>query len=174
MSYLYRPRVNFKGVYTTNVSTANNDKVRDFVDQNAVTIKTTYGMSDDEFRAWLTRTVNDSKGTVWLNGYFNYFGDHAFGWERRIPGVQTPASMQTLVQSAQLPNNVNIDSSAVDPFIDAKVSLLGHPFFDPPGTAKMVDADPIGIYGTQIFSGEFNITQTQVQGDTVLVSGRFY
>jgi hypothetical protein len=163
-----RPRAHFKGRFTVNPPTANNDKVSLTIDEPNVQPYNPQNLTDDEFRVWMmqTKTVGDNDNkTVWLNGYYNYFGDHGMRFSasdasgNKIPSVMT---------SSTLPDGT-VCTPEQDPFLTGQVELLGHPFFDKPGQAKMVDLDPIGIYGTQVFSGLFQVVVKPADGPPLVM-----
>ena len=149
MSYLMRPRAHFNGVYTVNVPTANNNKVSMTIDEpNVAAWPRT--LTDDEYRLFMMGTKNvenpDHSFTTWLNSYFNYFGDSAMSF--------TATGSNGEQQTTQMTTGITPDGTIYQPsgdlFLTGQVSLPGDMFFDKPGSAKMVDLDPIGIYGTQI------------------------
>jgi hypothetical protein len=171
VSVLTRPRAHFKGVYTTNVPTANNDKVSMTIDEPNVR-PFPRPLTDDEYRLWMmqTKTVqnpNDTS-TVWLNGYFNYFGDCGMAFAATDASGTTT---NTALTSSTLPDGTILTPDQ-DVFLKGKVYLVGDMFFDKPGSAKMVDLDPIGIYGTQVFSGQFLIVFNTADGPLVMLTAR--
>jgi hypothetical protein len=169
VSYLMRPRAHFKGRFTVNPPTANNDKVSLTIDESNVQPYNPQSLTDEQFRVWMmqTKTVGEKeKATVWLNGYYNYFGDHGMRFSatdasgKEIPSVMTSSTLR----------DGTVCTPAQDLFLSGRVELLGHPFFDTPGQAKMVDLDPIGIYGTQVFSGLFQVVVDTIDGPLVMLS----
>ena len=171
MSYLMRPRAHFKGVFTANVPTANNDKVSMALDEPNVQPWNPQNLTDAAFRAWMmqTRDITPPGGTstTWLNSYFNYFGDCAMTFNSRDGSGTTTRSAMT---SGIVPDGT-IYQPGQDPFLSGYVELLGHPFFDKRSNALMVDLDPVGIYGTQIFSGQFRVVAGGGATPAVLLSG---
>lgn len=169
MSYLMRPRAHFKGRFTVNPPTANNDKVSLTIDEPNVQPYNPQSLTDEEFRIWMMQTKIVSAGgndAVWLNGYYNYFGDHGMRFSATDPsGNEIPSVMTS---STLLDGTVCTPEK--DPFLTGRVQLLGHPFFDQPGQAKMVDLDPIGIYGTQVFSGLFQVVIDTADGSLAMLS----
>jgi len=164
-----RPRAHFKGVYTANVPTANNDKVSMMIDEARVAPSNPRNLSDDAFRLWAMQAKNvqnpGDTTTAWLNSYFNYFGDGAMTFDSRDASGQTTVTEMT---SSTLVDGTVL-SPAEDVFLTGTVQLLGDMFFDKPGTAKMVDLDPIGIYATQIFSGRFQVVVDSGAGPAVML-----
>lgn len=163
MSCLMRPRAHFKGRFTVNVPTANNDKVSLTIDEANVAPVVPQNYTDEQFRQWMMQ-AKEGATPVWLNSYYNYFGDHSMRFTG--PGAQAEAIPSVMTTSTLLSGQVC--SGADDPFLTGQVQLLGHPFQDRPGSAKMVDLDPIGIYGTQVFSGLFQV----VVGSQVMLSAK--
>jgi hypothetical protein len=170
VSYLMRPRAHFKGRFTVNPPTANNDKVSLTIDEPNVQPYNPQNLTDEQFRVWMmqTKTVSvPGKGdTVWLNGYYNYFGDHGmrFSATDAAAGTEIPSVMT----SSTLPDGT-VCTPEQDPFLTGQVELLGHPFLDKRGQAKMVDLDPIGIYGTQVFSGLFQVVVKTADGPPLVM-----
>ena len=170
MSYLMRPRAHFKGRFTVNPPTANNDRVSLTIDEANVRPEVPQNWTDEQFRVWMmqTKTVSEAgkDTTVWLNGYYNYFGDHGMRFSAiDASGNEIPSVMTS---SALLDGTVCTPDQ--DPFLTGRVELLGHPFLDAPGQAKMVDLDPIGIYGTQVFSGLFQVVVKTPDGPFAMLS----
>jgi hypothetical protein len=160
-----RPRANFKGRFTVNVPTANNDKVSLTVDAANVQPWNPQNLTDEQFRESMmqSKTVG---GIEWLNGYYNYFGDNGM----RFDATDTSGNpIPSIMTSSTLPDGTSPTPSQ-DPFLTGQVELLGNQFFDKPGQAKMVDLDPVGIYGTQIFSGVFQVTVQTATGPLVMLS----
>jgi hypothetical protein len=164
-----RPRAHFKGRFTVNPPTANNDKVSLTIDEPNVQPYNPQNLTDEDFRVWMmqTKTVGEKeKATVWLNGYYNYFGDHGM----RFSATDTSRNeIPSVMTSSTLPDGT-VCTPQQDPFLTGRVELLGHPFFDAPGQAKMVDLDPIGIYGTQVFSGLFQVVVGHADAPLVMLS----
>jgi hypothetical protein len=169
VSFLSRPRAHFKGVYTANVPTANNDKVSMTLDEPNVE-PFPRSLTDEEYRLWMmqTKTVENPNGssTVWLNGYFNYFGDSGMSFNATNAPNGTSSTKMT---SSMLPNGTILTPDR-DVFLQGNVYLRGDMFFDKPGSAKMVDLDPIGIYGTQIFSGQVQVVINTPGGPIVMLT----
>ena len=138
MSHLSLPRVHFRGEFETNVDTANNDDVADIVDVARVTIDT-QGKSDDDFRRWLEEYQEPTPDQIGgIRAGWNYYGDNGCRFRR------------VTVTRVELPDGTVADSAG-DPLVGARVRL---------NRAVMVDLDPEGSLGTQIFCD-----QLQVEGD---------
>jgi hypothetical protein len=169
VSFLMRPRAHFKGVFTANVPTANNDKVSMTIDEPNVEPWNPQNRTDQEYRLWMMQTKdvqNSDNTTPWLNSYFNYFGDSGMTFTAAgSSGGTTTTAMTTGI----VPDGT-IYSPQEDVFLRGKVALLGDMFFDKPGSAKMVDLDPIGIYGTQVFSGQFQVVFNTSDAPLVMLS----
>jgi hypothetical protein len=169
VSFLKRPRAHFKGVYTANVPTANNDKVSMTLDEPNVE-PFPRPFTDAQYRLWMmqTKTVANPNGgsTVWLNSYFNYFGDSGMSFK----ATNAPnGSASTRMTSSMLVDGTILTPNQ-DLFLQGNVYLLGDMFFDKPGSAKMVDLDPIGIYGTQVFSGRLQVVINTPGGPIVMLT----
>jgi hypothetical protein len=169
MSFLMRPRAHFKGVFTANVPTANNDKVSMTLDEANVKPWNPQNLTDEEFRLWMMQSKDvTSPPSIWLNSYFNYFGDSGMTFTAASPsgGTNTTAMTSSILRDG------TILTPRQDDFLLGKVSLLGDMFFDKPGAAKMVDLDPIGIYGTQVFSGQFQVVFDTSDGPVVMLNAQ--
>ena len=125
MTHLHRPRIHFRGKFSTNVCTANNDDIVHVCDTANVTIDTD-GMSDPEFIEWMKQQVSASRATP--RSSWNYYGD--FSVEFR----------DVRVTSVELPGQ-DTHSTSGDSIIGQPVSL---------DRALMFDLDPEGIHATQI------------------------
>lgn len=130
MSHLSLPCVHFQGDFWTNVATANNDDVVKFVDVAKVTVDT-QGKSDDDFRRWLKEPEQGGH----IRAGWNYYGDNTCG------------SQDVKVTCIELPGQV-ITSDTEEPLIGLDVLL---------NPAAMVDLDPEGQLGTQIFCDYFGV-----------------
>lgn len=161
-----RPRAHFKGRFTVNVPTANNDKVSMTMNEAIVEPVVPNNLTDEQFRQWMMN-AKEGMNPVWLNSYYNYFGDHSM---RFIAPGAAGTTIPSVMTSSTLPDGT-VCTGAQDPFLTGRVELHGHPFQDRPGSAKMVDLDPIGIYGTQVFSGLFQVVVDSEQGPQVMLSG---
>jgi hypothetical protein len=174
MSAIRRPRASFRGVFTTNVPTANNDKTADTLDEQNIKVVNPFNeQPDGAFRVWMMQTFayepEPGQEVRLLNSYFNYFGDSGMSFT-----ASKAANMpyeNTVMISSVLPGGETYQQGQ-DTFLGGQVELWGDPFFDKPGSAKMVDLDPIGIYGTQIFSGEVRVVDYTSGKSVVMLSGK--
>jgi hypothetical protein len=149
MSVLATPRIHFRGTFMTNVDTANNDNPGlEYVHAGPVTLDT-HGISDADFRTFLMGS--DQNG---LPGGWNYFGDNGCRFDT------------TTVTAVELHNGEILTTPQDDPFVGAVVQL--GPQQPARNTGVMVDVDPEGSLGTQIFSDEMRAQA----GTTVLWRGR--
>jgi hypothetical protein len=145
-------------------------------DQNNINVgqpDTPPPLDDAQLRLWLMKTRDvsnpDGSSTIWLNSYYNYFGDGSFYWNA---AGSNGTVQRTGMTSGTLPNGT-ILTPGQDSFLNGTVELLGDPFFDKPGTAKMLDLDPTGIFNTQVFSGQFRVVQYDANGNAfVMLSGQ--
>jgi hypothetical protein len=130
MSCISLPRIHFKGTFVTNVCTTNNDNADlKYANARLVTIDTGE-MNDEEFSTWL-------RGAGSWN--WNYFGDNSCNFD------------SVTVTTVELPDGAVLSTAAEDALIGSLVHL-GPQRRD--NTAIMVDVDPEGSFGTQIFSDE--------------------
>jgi hypothetical protein len=163
MSAIRRPRANFRGVFTTNVPTANNDKTAETLDESRVRVGNPLNKSPDQvYREWMMQTYT-ANGQTLLNSYFNYFGDSGLSFAARNMPYPDTIIMSSVLSGGQ----TYVYQKSPDTFLGGRVELWGDLFFDSPGSAKMVDLDPVGIYGTQIFSGEVKVVNPST-GDGML------
>lgn len=137
MSVLDYPRIHFNGQFSTNVDTANNDDVG-WILSNPVTIELMNELiekNDVEARAWLQELKPDNRH---VNSGWNYFGDHTVQFQQsNVCGVRFGPD----------------ESDELDALMGKPVQLLG----DAETPPVMVDVDPTGTAGTQIFTGGFQI-----------------
>ena len=136
MSVLDFPRIHFNGQFSTNVCTANNDDVGIMV-YNPVTNEIyppLAGMPDTEARKWLEQLTSNGQ---YVRSGWNYYGDHAVIFNGASVSQVTLAPGQ----------------SPVDPLLNQGVTLNSEAGTPP----VMVDVDPTGSYGTQIFSNGFQV-----------------
>jgi hypothetical protein len=139
MSILALPRVHFRGGFVTNVCTANNDKPQlSYVDKSAVSVDTG-GRSDADFRSFL-HAFDPALGDI--RGGWNPFGDNGCNF------------LNVTVTAVELPDGQVLTSAADDPLVGAAVHLGARAHNN---TAVMVDVDPEGTFGTQIFSDELRV-----------------
>jgi hypothetical protein len=136
MSHLLLPRLHFRGQFSTNVGTANNDDFGNpqFVDSANVRVDT-LGMTDADFALWL-RGIDPSFG---VRGGWNVYGDSGCRF------------VEAACHSAEPTAGALATTATTDPVIGAKVSLL---------RGVMVDQDPEGTTSTQIFAAQFNLSGT--------------
>ncbi len=157
MSYLERPRVNFKGSFVANVPTGNNNNVVPLLDPADVILDAEdLKKKDKDLFDWLIQT--DMK-TGMVRASWNFFGDGTVRFEN------------VRITSAFLPHNkTEIAESSTDPLFKADVHLLGHNL-DVEGItvqqspAVMVDVNPTNAYSSQIYSGEFRISGLDANGE---------
>ena len=145
MSVLDYPRIHFNGEFSTNVDTANNDDVGLMVsDPVTVKLKSPPVPTDDaEARAWLQELIPNGGYVNYVKSGWNYFGDHTVEFKQsKVCGITFGPG----------------ESDASDVLIGKPVQLLSDAGTPP----VMVDVDPTGTFGTQIFTGGF-----QVGDDTV-------
>lgn len=139
MSHLHLPRLHFRGDFRADVTTANNDDIasafptQQFVDSANVRLDT-MGMDDATFATWL-RTTAPPFG---IRAGWNLYGDCSCGFENAQAHAARPD-----------PTSFFTDPAG-DSFIGASVALR---------EAVMVDLDPEGTTGTQIFCNEFSLTK---------------
>jgi hypothetical protein len=133
MSQFDFPRLHFRGDFSADVGTANNDDFGDpaFVDTVHVRVDT-LGMSDDDFAKWL-RGDDPQFG---IRAGWNLYGNGDCGFSNATCHAAEP-KLGTLAAAA-----------ADDPVVGAAVKLL---------KAVMVDQDPKGTTSTQIFATEFRV-----------------
>jgi hypothetical protein len=137
MSHLLLPRLHFRGEFRTDVTTCNNDDIasafpaQQFVDSAQVKVDT-FGMDDAAFAKWL-REMAPPFG---IRAGWNLYGDCSCGFvDAKVHGAH-PAGGSLILDPA------------VDPIVHAAVELRH---------AVMVDLDPEGTLGTQIFCDEFSL-----------------
>ncbi|MGZ8907250.1 MAG: hypothetical protein ACXW1U_16210 [Methylobacter sp.] len=142
-------RVNFAGGFYTNVCTTNNDDVvlRGTDPLNGMILEPYVNQSDDDLRAFFMQINQDSSATsdapggVYLNGGWNYMGDH----ETRFVNAK--------IYSCGFPDDIQTTGS----LINQNIYILGSG--EEGGTAPvMVDVDPTGGgIATQIYVGGIQI-----------------
>ena len=139
MSHHDLPRIHFLGEFQANVPTANNDDIasafpgQQFVDVAQVRLNT-FGMNDADFATWLRQIASPFGIRAGWNLYGNGFCD--------VPN--------STVQSVHTKTGGLTTNASVDPFVGATVGF--------PQGAVMVDLDPEGTLGTQIFCSEFRLS----------------
>lgn len=130
MSYLSSTRINFWGGFSTNVCTANNNDVIPLMDPVTSELREPYkSMSADE----IEQRLREPNKKDYTNAGWNYYGDHRVSF----PNAK--------ISSAGAPGAV----STQDRLVDLPIKLIGG--------AVMVDIDPTGGSGTQIFVGGIQI-----------------
>src|ERR1044072_724666 len=119
MSAIRRPRANFRGVFTTNVPTANNDKTADTLNESEVKVGNPLNKSPDEvYREWMMQTFAVNGQTL-LNSYFNYFGDS--GLSLSASNMPYP---DTIIMSSVLPGGqTHLYQQSTDVFLGGRVEL---------------------------------------------------
>ncbi|HEX4421926.1 MAG TPA: hypothetical protein VH165_28635 [Kofleriaceae bacterium] len=138
MSLFDFPRINVWGTHVVNVGTGNNDSASPgtelTVTSNSEQVRAiTHGMTDEEFRSWVTQLDQDGM----LRCQWNYFGDMSI----RFVDVR--------VRSVQLGYDHLISDADNEPLIGAPLQL---------NNAVMCDTNPEGYHTTQIFSETLELT----------------
>lgn len=143
MSILAPPRLHFRGTFTTNVDTANNDDIVQVIDDVAMQVDTA-GMSDEDFIRWMEGTITSGgpQPREIIRASWNYYGTNGCGFE------------QCAITSVDLPDGRRVISPGEEPLIGADV-FLGLPAHR--NTGLMVDLDPEGVIATQIFADAVRI-----------------
>jgi hypothetical protein len=134
MSHLLFPRLHFRGTFSTNVGTGNNDGLDNvsYVDAARVRVDT-LGKTDADFARWL-REIEPDFG---VRGGWNLYGDSGCQFTDVTCHSSEPAA-----------GTLNT-STAADSVIGAKISLM---------RGIMVDQNPKGTTSTQIFAASFSLT----------------
>ena len=137
MSHLVFPRLHFRGQFSANVGTANNDDLGSpqFVDTALVRVDT-QGMSDAAFAAWL-RGVDPAFG---IRAGWNLYGDSGCRF------------VDPTCHSTEPAHGTLATTAASDPAVGASVRLLGK--------VVMADQDPKGTISTQIFAAQFSLSNS--------------
>jgi hypothetical protein len=139
MGHFALPRLYFRGDFRTDVCTCNNDDIAStfpgqaFVDSASVAVDT-LGMNDGDFSVWL-RQLAPPFG---IRAGWNLYGDYSCGF------------VDAKVHAVHPRGGGPIDKAAEDSFVGAA--------FETP-SAVMVDLDPEGTLGTQIFCDEISVTK---------------
>ena len=132
MSCLSFPRIHFRGVFSTDVDTANNNDIIDAFDPvSSDLVGDAASLPFDEAVKFLMSPVEPGGS---IRASWNYYGSHATAFE------------QARVTSTLVAFN---DSPASDPLEGLPVQMGS--------SAVMVDVDPTGSFGTQIFMGGFSL-----------------
>lgn len=156
MPFLSPPRLYFKGGFVTNVDTANNNDASAFnyVDCTNVAMRLdaiSPGMTAANFRDWCKGLFQPDLENPMPAGW-NPLGDNACWFENvTVTGCDVGSGL--------------VSDPAVEPLIGARVQIgkAAHR-----NTALMVDVDPEGVLGTQLFSDQIRIDK----GLTPRVSGQ--
>ena len=158
MSILSFPRINFKGAFTTNPCTANNDDVMPaIVNRDSDTFGTdiTSAMTDDQVRSYLREQVtmgypNQSQCFPFIRSGWNLYGDYTTTFDNAMVTSVVTGPGQAITQPTE------------DALIGQPVELLGSVSSDPMrrGTAMLCDLDPTGLVTTQLWIGglQFGVT----------------
>lgn len=143
MSILAPPRLHFRGMFTTNVDTANNDDIVRVIDDVAVKVETA-GLSDEDFIRWMEGTITSGgpQPRETIRASWNYYGTNGCGFE------------QCPITSVDLPDGRRVTSPGEEPLIGGSV-FLG--LAAQRNTGIMVDLDPEGVIATQIFADAVRI-----------------
>lgn len=140
MSHLDLPRLHFRGDFVADVFTCNNDDIaaafpaQQFVNSARVTVDT-LGMDDATFAQWLRQIAPP-------------FGIRA-GWN--LYGSGMCYLENATIHGAHATGGTLVNDPAIDPIIGAAVEF---------NDAAMVDLDPEGTLGTQIFCGELSVRKS--------------
>ena len=165
MSILSFPRLNFRGIFTTNPCTTNNDDVMAAVverDSDSLGIMVG-GMTDDQAMAYLREEVTMAIGPTapclnYVRSGWNLYGDYrtTFDATAITSAVSGPCAAD------------RVTSAAADPIVGQPVSLLGGVFADPlrRGNAMMCDLDGTGLVTTQVYVGGLQIGSLELNHDT--------
>ncbi|MEW5726974.1 MAG: hypothetical protein AB1918_04035, partial [Pseudomonadota bacterium] len=165
MSILDFPRLNFRGIFTTNPCTANNDDVMPSVvtrDTNALG-QNLAGMTDDQAIRYLNSAVemqnyDDPAGVkTFIRTGWNPMGDHTTTWD------------DTRITSAVTAPPGGKAPAKPDPIVGIGVELLGA--MKPDGTVStpmICDLDPTGLVSTQLWIGGIRFFQDTPKGRKVL------
>jgi hypothetical protein len=164
MSILSFPRINFRGVFTCNPVTANNDDVMTAMverDVDALGIMLS-GMTDAQAAEYLRESVTmaispSSPCKTYIRSGWNLYGDFRTTFDAVVSSVVSGPTAADRVTTA-----------AVDPLIGLPVSLLGSASADPArrGTAMMCDLDATGLVTTQLYVGGLQVGPLVLDHDT--------
>lgn len=173
MSILSFPRLNFKGVFSTNPCTCNNDDVMPTIverDSDSLGQDPIFQQSDTNVQAYLNEMValdnyesSSTTPTEFMRSGWNLYGNHATFFENATitSAVVGPSASQRMNQRSQ------------DPIIGQAFRILGSPTEDTSrrGTPMIVDLDSTGLITTQMYIGgiEFGDSQspiTTINSDT--------
>jgi len=155
MSILSFPRINFKGTFTTNPCTTNNDDVMPAIvnrDSDTFGADITSQMTDDQIQSYLREQVmmgypdaNPQKCFPFIRSGWNLYGDYTTTFDN--------AQVTSIVTGP----GTALTSHAQDSLVGQPVVLLGSKSGDPMrrGTAMLCDLDPTGLVTTQLWIGGF-------------------
>jgi hypothetical protein len=176
MSILSFPRLNFKGVFSTNPCTCNNDDVMpDIVNRDSDSLgqNTIFQQSDTNVQQYLNEMVSlDNYGstsptpTEFIRSGWNLYGNHATFFENTTitSAIVGPSVSQRMNQPSQ------------DPIIGQAFRILGSPTEDPSrrGTPMIVDLDSTGLITTQLYIGGIEFGDSQSPITTINADTRAY
>ena len=178
MSILSFPRLNFKGVFSTNPCTNNNDDVLpNVVSRDADTFgdNPIFLQSDTKVQEYMNEMVAltnyggetpTGKPINFMRSGWNLYGNHATFFEN------------TVITSAVVGPNPNqrLTSPSQDPIIGQEFRILGSPTEDPNrrGTPMIVDLDSTGLITTQLFIGGIQFGDIQNPSLTIDSDTRAY
>lgn len=146
MSIYNGKRINFYGGYSTNVCTTNNNDIVTLIDPVNTVLKEPYlSQTDAQVQADLISPVNmqregdrNQRANVAPEASWNYYGDMTTIFENaKISSYGAPGKVSEDTTLANLP-----------------IYLLGSSQYSSP---MMIDVDPTGTSGTQIFNGGIQI-----------------
>lgn len=157
MSILFFPRINFRGVFTTNPCTSNNDDVMgELVERDSDTIGPRLAaMTDDEAAAFLREQVSmanqppangkPSRCIPFIRSGWNPYGDHQTSFDAAV--------VTSVVTGPQGSNKMT--AAAEDRLVGTPVALRGSVTTDPlrRGQAMICDLDSTGLVTTQLWTG---------------------
>jgi len=139
MAHFALPRLYFRGDFRVDVCTCNNDDIasafpdQQFIDSARVAVDT-LGMDDNAFAVWLRELASP----FGIRAGWNLYGDYSCGFvDGKVHAVQPRGSGP-------------IDNVADDLLVGATIATPN---------AVMVDLDPEGTLGTQIFCDELSISK---------------
>ncbi|CAN5590853.1 hypothetical protein BH09GEM1_BH09GEM1_34290 [soil metagenome] len=163
MSILSFPRANFRGVFTCNPVTANNDDVMAALverDSDSPGIMLS-GMTDAQASAYLQESTvmaidPGAPCKTYIRSGWNLYGDFRTTFDSTVI-----TSMVTGPTAAE-----RVTSAAVDPIIGLPVSLLGSASDDRRGNAMMCDLDATGLVTTQLYIGGLQLGALVMDHDT--------
>ena len=164
MSILSFPRINFKGVFTTNPCTTNNDDVMPAIvnrDSDTFGADITSQMTDAQIRTYLREQVmmgypdaNPQKCFPFIRSGWNLYGDYTTTFDNALVTSIVTGPGRALTTHAQ------------DALVGQPVVLNGSKSGDPMrrGTAMLCDLDPTGLVTTQLWIGGIQFGATGYAG----------